>query len=100
MNYWVKRLLPILDATKLEGYGDVIVAIANRIGTEEGKLFSFFFILFFFKAIILTSIFFFFFFLDSMFAGSSCVLRFRNGKAELLGYLGVYTLGLLIDAES
>ena len=42
MNYWVKRLLPILDATKLEGYGDVIVAIANRIGSEEGKLFSFF----------------------------------------------------------
>ncbi|KAJ3344273.1 Carbon-nitrogen hydrolase [Gonapodya sp. JEL0774] len=67
LNYWVARLAPLVDATS-GGGREVVVAVANRTGNEEGVTFC----------------------------GCSCVLRFKKGKAYLLGAMGVEEEGVLV----
>lgn len=60
IKYWIIRLIPLLDQTKEDPEKEIIAVVSNRIGVEEGVAFI----------------------------GSSCVLRFNQGKPELLGALG------------
>jgi protein N-terminal amidase len=66
LNYWCLRLSPLLEGTS--NGKKMIVAISNRAGKEE----------------------------KSSFVGSSCVLLFKDGEANLLGVMGINEIGVIV----